>query len=110
MAADESLWKWKTALRTKWVSPAHINELELRAVLLSLKWRLRRVRGQNKVALTLIDSAVSIGVLVKRRSSAYRLQRVVRKLNALELASGTRLIYAFVRSAANPADAPSRDA
>ena len=110
MAADESLWKWKTALKTKWQSVAHINELELRAVLLSLKWRLRRASGQNKIALTLVDSAVSIGVLVKRRSSAYRLQRVVRKINALELVSGTRLVYGFVRSAVNPADAPSRDA
>ena len=110
MAADESLWKWKTALKTKWTSPAHINELELRAVLLSLKWRLRRARGQNRVALTLIDSAVSIGVLVKRRSSAYRLQRVVRKVNALELVSGTRWVYGFVMSAVNPADSPSQNA
>ena len=110
MSTNHGLWTWINALRTSWSAAAHINELELRAVLLSLKWRLRRTHAQRRLALTLVDSAVSIGVLVKRRSSSYRLHRVVRKLNALELASGTRLCFGFVRSAVNPADAPSRDA
>ena len=108
MAADQALWKWSTVVKTQWKQAAHINELELRAALLSLKWRLRKASGQKKVVLHLLDSSVSIGVLVKRRSSSYKLHRVIRRINALELAAGTRVIYAFVRSAVNPADAPSR--
>ena len=108
MSTDHTSWKWRTVVKTKWEREAHINELELRAALLALRWRLRSLRGQKRVALHLLDSSVSIGVLVKRRSSAYRLHRVVRRINALELASGTRVILGFVRSAVNPADAPSR--
>ena len=88
----------------------HINVLEFRAVLLSFRWRLHVRQSHGRQALPLVDSAVSIGVLAERRCGAYRLHRVVRRLIALELASGTRLCYGFTRSAVNPADAPSRDA
>ena len=89
---------------------AHINELELRAAFMMLRWRLRSQRALGKRSLALLDSAVSIAVLSKKRSSSYQLHCVVRRINALELTSGSHVADAFVRSADNPADAPSRDA
>jgi hypothetical protein len=56
----------------------------------------------------LSDSFVSIGVLTKRRSASLRLAPIVRRVNALELASGIHIYHAFCRSSNNPADAPSR--
>ena len=101
-------WKWQTKLNFKWKREAHINELELRAGLSSIKWRLRCSGQLGKKFLHVMDSAVSLGVLTKKRSSAVCLQRVIRRVNALELTSGCVVVLGFVRSEANPADAPSR--
>ena len=73
-----------------------------------MKWRARTVRRLHTKSLHLLDSAVSLGVISKRRSSSVRLHRVIRRLNAVELASLSQTVYAFVRSELNPADAPSR--
>ena len=55
-----------------------------------------------------IDSYVALGVLSKRRSSSHKIQRVLRRFDALELASGVRPFFAYIRSSLNPADRPSR--
>jgi hypothetical protein len=91
-----------------WREAAHINELEMRAYLSAFKWRLRSGRNVNIKFLHLLDSQVSISVLTKHRSSSIRLNRVARKVDALELASGSKGFFAFCRSSKNPADAPSR--
>ena len=49
-----------------------------------------------------------MGVVTKRRSSSYRLQRVIRRYDAFELAGSISMMLAFVRSETNPADKPSR--
>jgi hypothetical protein len=56
----------------------------------------------------LLDSGVTIGVLNKKRSSSRQLNRVIKKLDILELASAIHCCYGFVRSERNPADRPSR--
>ena len=43
-----------------------------------------------------------------KRSSSHKLNRVLRKLDSLELATFCYPVYAYVRSAVNPDDAPSR--
>ena len=86
----------------------HINILELRAALATLRWRTRQRRYQGMRVIHLLDSAVVIGVLTKRRSSNAILRHLVARANAIELPSGTHVMYAFTRSTHNPADKPSR--
>ena len=55
-----------------------------------------------------MDSAVSIAVLSKKRSSSRILNRVVKRFATLKLAWSVAATFAFVRSERNPADGPSR--
>ena len=102
------LWKWKIVLAFKWQRQAHINELEVRAALSQMLWRLRNHRNIGTKFLHLLDSQVAIGVLCKRRSSSRVLQFVLRKVDALELCGSLVPVYGYCHTEDNPADAPSR--
>ena len=93
---------------SRWHHKAHINVLEGCAALMSLKWRLRNKRVIGTRCVHLADSAVAITVLTKKRGTSFLLNRVARKTACLELAGSINVVYAFCRSARNPADAPSR--
>ena len=101
-------WRWKTATSFAWQAKEHINTLELRAALATLRWRLRQRGLLCRRVLHLLDSAVVIGVLTKRRSANHVMGALVRRANALELASNIHFLYACTRSTHNPADKPSR--
>ena len=101
-------WCWKTIIRYPFVYEAHITELELRAALSMLHWRLRHQNKQNTTFLHLLDSAVSIAVASKHRSSSRRLMRILVKMDCLELVGSLYPLYAYVRSELNPADEGSR--
>ena len=105
---DVGLWAWQVVHGWPFKDSAHINELELRAFLSALKWRLRRRPCTRRRMLHLLDSQVSIGVLCKGRSSSHLLNRVVHKVDAVVLAAQVHMVFGFVRSEANPADGPSR--
>ena len=70
-------------LQFSWREAAHINELEMRAFLAAFKWRLRSSKNISTKFLHLLESQVSISVLVKHRSGSVRLNRVARKVDAL---------------------------
>ena len=55
-----------------------------------------------------VDSQVVLAVVVKGRSSSLQLNRVLKKLNCLLIASGMKLCLAYVSTDQNPADRPSR--
>ena len=57
--------------------------------------------------MVLIDSAVWLGAAAKGRSST-RLNKLLRKVAALELAGELQVHLILVPSAENPSDAPSR--
>ena len=104
-----NLWHWRTCLSFRWRHQGcHINYFEVRAALLALERRLSRTSRHGTKFLHLLDSAVTIAVLTKRRSTSRRLNPVCRRVAALELASGVLPVYGFVRSAHNIADRPSR--
>jgi hypothetical protein len=107
LAADTSRWHWKVILSYPAHGP-HINVLELKAVLSSFKWRVRSCKGLHVRFAHFLDSQVAMSVLAKGRSSSRQLGAVLRKINALLLASSNFPFYIFVRSEDNPADAPSR--
>eukprot|EP00435_Cladocopium_sp_Y103_P030899 s1425_g7.t1 len=104
-----NLWVWRTVCSWKWKgSKEHINVLEMRAVLCALRWRIlkQKIRKQRLVHLT--DSLVCLHTLTRGRTSSRKLRRTVARINALLLLSQNIGVWAYVHTALNPADAPSR--
>lgn len=102
------LFHWRIIHAYSWKQSAHINVLELQAVVNSLQWRLRRGSQAQKRVLRLIDNQVCASVIVKGRSSSKRLHKGLCKLNALCLAAGIYLSVGCLHSEDNPSDVPSR--
>ena len=102
-------WKWRTVLAFPWNGPQmHINEYELLAVLQSIKWRCRAKRRLGRRFCVLVDSQVTLSVAAKGRSSSFRLNRILRRLDAYVLASFSLPFCGYVSSGRNLADEPSR--
>ena len=91
----------------RWAAEGHINELECRAYLACLLWRLRSQRSIGARFLHLLDSMVVLGVVGKKRTSSHRLNRVVRRCATLELAGFMWPFLGYMRSDLNPSDEPS---
>eukprot|EP00438_Fugacium_kawagutii_P030021 Skav233810 [mRNA] locus=scaffold7867:43550:47330:- [translate_table: standard] len=103
------LWKWRIIAGWQWTLGAeHINSLELRAVLTSLKWRLEHGKQVNQRVLHLTDSLVCLNVLARGRSSSRKLRRTLSKVNALCLAGNLQPVWGYIHTSENPADRPSR--
>eukprot|EP00438_Fugacium_kawagutii_P014361 Skav231767 [mRNA] locus=scaffold739:108680:112408:- [translate_table: standard] len=104
-----NLWRWRTAASWTWSSRnEHINALELRAVLTSLRWRLERHQKQHAKFVHLVDSLVVLHALSRGRSSSRKLRRTILRINSLLLATRSQAVWAYVHTKQNPADAPSR--
>lgn len=101
---------WSTIISSPWQRAAHINELELEAVILALRAVLSSSRRSSQVFRLhlLTDSSVVYHALLKGRSSSPALLRLLRRCSALALGGGLSLVLVWVPAAANPADAPSR--
>lgn len=102
------LWKWRTVCGWAWSSPEHINVLELRAALACLRWRVEKRQIFNTKFVHLLDSMVVLNALARGRSSSRKMRRALLKTNALLLASGCQVVWAYVHTSINPADKPSR--
>ena len=106
---DAKQWKWRAVISCKWaVQDEHINALEARALLLTLRWRARSVARFSKRFLHLTDSKVALGSFAKHRSNSRNFNYLVTRSAALQLAASMQPVLGFVRSARNPADLPSR--
>ena len=103
------LWRWKEVTGWRWRhSGEHINVLELRAILTTLRWLVVRRRGYSKRFLHLTDSLVCLHSLSRGRSSSRKLRHVLIRVNSLILAADLHPIWGYVHTAQNPADRPSR--
>eukprot|EP00438_Fugacium_kawagutii_P032712 Skav229132 [mRNA] locus=scaffold1875:29835:33416:+ [translate_table: standard] len=103
------LWRWQVIAGWKWQNRNdHINNLELRAILTTFKWRLEHRHHFNCRLIHLTDSLVCLHALSRGRTSSRKLRRVMAKLNALVLASNVQPVWAYVHTEQNPADRPSR--
>ena len=106
---DAKQWKWKAVISCKWaLQHEHINALEARALLLTLRWRSRSVARFSKRFLHLTDSKVALGSFAKHRSNSRNFNYLVTRSAALQLAASMQPVLGFVRSARNPAELPSR--
>ena len=104
-----NLWSWRTVCSWNWKGGReHINNLEMRAVLCALKWRIIKQRARKQRLVHLTDSLVCLHTLTRGRTSSRKLRRTVAKINALLLLSQNIAVWAYVHTALNPADAPSR--
>ena len=103
------LWKWKIISGWKWTgAKEHINSLELRAILTSIKWRICHQKLVRKRFLHLTDSLVCLHCVSRGRSSSKKLRRSMCRISALLLASSCHCLWGYVRTDQNPADKPSR--
>ena len=103
------LWKWKTIASWKWKGcREHINVLEMRAILTTLRWRIERQCKLKTKFVHLVDSLVCLHALSRGRTSSKKLKRTMLRTSAMLLASKTQFLWAYVHTTENPADAPSR--
>lgn len=103
------LWKWRTVCGWQWQSHTdHINVLEMRAVLTSVKWRVLKGKLANRRFLHLTDSLVCLHALSRGRSSSRKLRRTLVKLNSYLLVANLHPVWGYIHTSQNPADRPSR--
>lgn len=103
------LWKWSTAASWRWTGrKEHINVLEMRATLCALRWRIERCLKAEVKFVHMVDSLVVLRALSRGRSSSRKLRRTLLRINALLLSTGVQVVWAYVHTAQNPADRPSR--
>ena len=103
------LWRWKIITGWQWTgTKEHINALEMRGVLTSLKWRLEKQRHMGCRFLHLVDSLVVLHSLSRGRSSSRKLRSTLTRINALLLCSSSQALWGYIHTDQNPADRPSR--
>ena len=75
-------WDWKHGFAKRWSRKAHINVLELEAILLGLKFQLQRFKLSDARIYQVTDSYVCMSVVSKGRSSSLQLIRVLKQIAA----------------------------
>jgi hypothetical protein len=99
--------QWKVVSSWTFRIPAHINILELAAVV-RLVTRLVKEGGSKRLVI-LVDSNVVRCAASKGRSSSRALSKLLARLAALSVAGGLYLVWGFCPTRHNPADDPTRD-
>ena len=93
-------------------SPARFHEhsgsLELKAVLLALRWMAAGKHFLMKRVVILIDAKAVLSSCQKGRSSSWSFKRSLRRIAAYLLGLGLLAKFLYVPSEDNPADEPSR--
>lgn len=107
-SASPHWWNWKPVFHSRWQTQEHINLLEMRAIMLALRWRVCHLKEADVRFCHLTDSYVCMSVLSKGRSSSDMLMVVLRKVAAFCLCFGLLPILLHVESTENPTDEASR--
>jgi hypothetical protein len=101
--------RWTEIISAPWRQPVtHINELELHAVLIAVRWVLSHPSAVGTQLMLLTDSSSIYFGMNKGRSSSPRVLSLLRRYAALLLGGGLTVLPAWVPSALNPADDASR--
>ena len=93
------LWTWREIAGWQWKGdPEHINQLEMRAVLTTLRWLvLQRKRFSCRI-LHLTDSLVVLHSLSRGRSSSRKLRRTIMRINSYLLAANLHPLWGYVHT------------
>lgn len=105
---EAAWWKWNSSFKTRWIHKEHINILELRSILLALRYHILHFGASNQRIFHITDSFVCMSVVGKGRTSSKNLSKVLKQLNAFLLAFNLYLILGHVESTTNPTDEDSR--
>ena len=109
MGIPSSLWRWRTVAGWKWTGDLeHINVLEARAVLTTVKWRVCQKKQLSVRCVHLVDSLVVLHALTRGRSSSRKMRSTMMRISAYLLAAGLQPLWGYVNTKDNPADRPSR--
>ena len=87
---------------------AHAGDLEAAGMALLVKWLLRSLQRLWRRIVVLVDAKAMLYAAQRGRTSARSIQKVLRRLAALQIPGNLRLHFLYVPSEDNPADAPSR--
>ena len=101
-------WRWHTVTAYPWKQEAHINELELNAMVVMSKHRGRSVAKFHTRWMHVLDSMVSRGAIAKGRSSSRRLNKALKKHAAAVLAQNSYCFPLWTISQWNFSDKASR--
>ena len=101
-------WVWRVGTSYPFATQEHINVLELRTIVHTFEWRARRANYGHCRSLHMSDSQVSLAVCVKGQSSSRALNRLLRRLSSLQIATQVYPVFGWIESFENPADEPSR--
>lgn len=109
---DKTNWvkrqNWHVAIKHRWIKRQHIHVLEGEAIVLAVRWMVRKATNHRRRVILFTDSQTVLGALKKGRSSKPALNGVCRRVAAYLMASDIKLELFYIASANNPADGPSR--
>lgn len=103
-------WLWRDSLSYKWKQEAHINELETQAMIAHIRRMMREPDVKQVRLMVIVDSQVLFYAVGKGRSPSKRINRLLRRLAALQLLGDIYVFPVWTLSAWNFADNPSRRA
>ena len=81
-SVEAAWWNWKPSFKVKWKNFEHINVLELRAILLAVRYQIAHLGVTHMRLFHVADSFVAMSVVAKGRSGSRQLNAVLRLLNA----------------------------
>ena len=102
------VWAWRSFQSYTWQQSNHINVLELVAFFNYLRACVRKPERHSCRMLHVLDSRVASCVIAKGRSSSSKLNRILRRVSALMLASDVYVFPLWTVSGWNFADAGTR--
>ena len=77
------LWRWRTVAGWKWSGNVeHINVLEARAVLSTVKWRVTQRKQNNLRCFHLVDSLQVLHSLTRGRTSSRKMRSTIMRISA----------------------------
>ena len=106
-----SVWErtgWVTVHASRVLGTHNILALEGEALHRAFKHALRSLRVHGRRVLFLVDNLPLAMAVAKGRAKSPLLTRVLLKISALSLATGTRMVVRWIPSEFNAADDPSR--
>lgn len=107
-SACSAWWCWRRVFNCRWEKAEHINRLELRSILLALRWRVQRLGECHCRFIHLTDSYVSMSIVSKGRSSSTAYMSIMRQISAVQLGFQLHPVLIHVESTDNPTDDASR--
>ena len=105
---NSSWWAWRHVFQVRWGRKEHINLLELRSIILTVRHLISHLHAADMRLFHVADSYICISVISKGRSSSFRVNSLLKQLNALLLAFNLYIILAHIESSDNPTDGASR--